>query len=68
MLIGPPLGNIREDASDAPGNMSLAAYIRQSIVDPGAFVVEDYSNVMPPYDTLSDSDLNDLVAYISSLN
>jgi NitT/TauT family transport system substrate-binding protein len=66
--LGPPLGGIREDASEAPGNLSFDAYIRQSIVDPGAYVVEDFSNVMPAFNTLSDSDLNDLVAYVMSLN
>ena len=66
--VGPPLGNIREDASEAPGNLSLDAYIRQSIVDPGAYVVDDFTNAMPAFDTLSDSDLNDLVAYVLSLN
>jgi NitT/TauT family transport system substrate-binding protein len=68
VMIGPPLGNIREDASEAPGNLSLDAYIRQSIVDPGAYVVDDFTNIMPTFDTLSDSDLNDLVAYVMSLN
>jgi NitT/TauT family transport system substrate-binding protein len=68
VMIGPPLGSIREDASEAPGNLSLDAYIRQSIVDPGAYVVEDFPNIMPTFDTLSDSDLNDLVAYLVSLN
>jgi NitT/TauT family transport system substrate-binding protein len=67
VLVGPSLKNISEDASEAPGNMSLDAYIRQSIVDPGAYIVEGFPNVMPPFDTLSDSDLNDLIAYLLTL-
>ena len=47
----------------------LDAFIKSSIVDPGAFVASGYSDgVMPTTfgTTLSASDINDLVAFISA--
>ena len=46
------------------------AYIRESIVDPNAKIVEGFfPNIMPPNygDTLSDSDIEAIIAYIKSL-
>ena len=44
------------------------AAMPQSITDPGVYVVEDFQNIMPSFkDKVSDSDLNDLVAYIMTL-
>ena len=46
-----------------------AAYLFNSIVDPGAQIVAGYSNVMPSdyVDQLTEAEINDLVAYIQSL-
>jgi cytochrome c oxidase subunit 2 len=53
------------------GNTVEAAeeYIRDSILNPGAQVVEGYSNIMPQVfgDTLSQEEIDGLVAYIRSL-
>lgn len=43
-------------------------YLRESIVDPSAKVVEGFPPSMVPYDYLSDSEINSLVAYIKSLS
>jgi len=44
------------------------AYIRESILNPGAKVVEGYQNVMPPYQgVLSEEQIIQLTAYIKSL-
>ncbi len=67
VMVGPSLKDVSEDAGEDVEGMSAEEYIRQSIVDPGAYLVEGFSNVMPPFNTLSDSDLNDLVAYLLSL-
>ena len=47
-----------------------ADYIRESIVDPGAVVVEGFTDIMPPdFGTkLSLDDIDDLVAYIGTLS
>lgn len=44
-------------------------YLRQSILEPGAHVVEGFANIMPPTfaDTLSDDDVEALIDYIESL-
>lgn len=45
-----------------------ATYLHNSIVNPGAQIVAGFQNIMPAsYSTLSDADLNALVAYIESL-
>jgi cytochrome c oxidase subunit 2 len=44
------------------------AYIRESILNPGAKVVAGYQNVMPPYQgVLSEEQIIQLTAYIKSL-
>jgi hypothetical protein len=50
--------------------MSAEEYIRQSITDPGTFVVPEYPDSMPRglARDLSPEDLAALVAYLASLN
>ena len=38
--IGPPLADLKRYAKGAPGGMSLKEYIRQSIMDPNAFIAD----------------------------
>jgi len=66
--IGPGLAGI---AGRAATRTSLSAddYIRQSLTDPGEFVVDGFELVpMPPFDDLSDAEMNDLVAYLNTLS
>ncbi len=65
VMVGPSLAGLAEIEVEG---MTAAEYIHQSIVEPGAFVVEGLSNIMPAYDTLPESDVNDLVAYLLSLD
>jgi mono/diheme cytochrome c family protein len=65
--VGPALDDLKGDAAKA--GEPLDAFIKSSIVDPGAFVAAGYSDgVMPTTfgSTLSASDIDDLVAFISS--
>lgn len=65
--VGPALDDLKGDAAKA--GEPLDAFIKSSIVDPGAFVAAGYSDgVMPTTfgTTLSASDINDLVAFISA--
>ena len=41
-------------------------YVKESITDPGAKIVNGYGNVMPHF-TLSQEEVNQLFAYIQSL-
>lgn len=45
------------------------AYLKESIVNPNAKIVKGFPpNVMPPYKTLSDEQLDAIIAYIKSLS
>jgi cytochrome c oxidase subunit 2 len=58
-LIGPGLAGISSKGDD---------YIRKSIVDPRAEIVDGFSNIMPTsFSSLKESDLADLVAYLKTL-
>jgi mono/diheme cytochrome c family protein len=64
--VGPPLDDLTAAAEQA--GMSVPDYVRQSIVDPDAVVVEGYQpGVMPQTfgETLSTDELDALVAYVS---
>lgn len=58
-VVGPGLAGISERGDDA--------YIRQSIVESDAVIVEGYPNVMPDFSGLSDQQVADLVAYLKTL-
>ncbi|MEE9325442.1 MAG: c-type cytochrome [Dehalococcoidia bacterium] len=68
--IGPSQDDVATRAATRVEGLSAEEYIRQSILDPNAFVVEGFpANVMPQiYDTLfSEEELNDLVAFLLTL-
>ena len=67
--VGPPLDHIGTVAAARRPGLSAEEYLRQSIVDPGAFVVPGYPDSMPRAlgDRLSGEDLAALVSYLSSL-
>ena len=59
---GPPLHEIATVADDRT-DQSAAEYIRESITNPSAHVVEGYEDIMPPYE-MPDDQLDNLVAYL----
>ena len=62
--IGPDLDQLPQRAKAA--GKPLAAFVRESIVNPGAYIEKGYQNVMPKtYSTLPKSDLNDLVDFLT---
>ena len=67
--IGPPLDHIGTVAATRRPGLSAQEYIRQSVLDPGAYVVPGYQDSMPRDlgRDLSPTDLDALVAYLSSL-
>lgn len=50
-----------QDGSSATADEN---YIRESIIEPGAHVVQGFQNVMPPYSSLSERQVNGLVEFI----
>jgi mono/diheme cytochrome c family protein len=67
--LGPPLDHVGTAAAGRRPGVSAEEYIRQSILDPGAFVVPGYQDSMPRDlgRDLSPTDLDALVAYLLSL-
>lgn len=67
--IGPPLTHVATVAATRKPGSDAAAYIRESILDPGAYVVPDYPDSMSRglARGLSAEDLDDLVRYLLTL-
>jgi len=67
--LGPPLDHIGTIAATRRAGFSAKEYIRQSILDPGAYVVPGYQDSMPRDlgRDLAPTDLDALVAYLLSL-
>jgi mono/diheme cytochrome c family protein len=62
----PSLQGVAALAGERVPNLSAVDYLKQSIVDPSAYVVDDYSATMDPSYAyvFSEEDLNDLVAFM----
>jgi cytochrome c oxidase subunit 2 len=65
--VGPDLDNLAADAQKA-NKGPLPVYTKESIEDPGAYVVPGFPNgVMPAYKgKLTDSQINDLVKFLTT--
>ena len=68
-VIGPGLADIDTRAATRVEDLTAEQYICQSIVDPGAYVVEGFPNAMPGTfgDVLSEQGIRDLIAYLLTL-
>ena len=67
--VGPPLEHIATVAAARRPGVSAAEYVRQSILDPGTYLVPGYQDSMPRDlgRDLPPTDLDALVAYLLSL-
>lgn len=69
--VAPPLAGLAGRVvafEDGGQHVADAAYVKESILTPGAHIVAGYLPLMPPYDReLSDAQANALVAYVSQL-
>jgi nitric oxide reductase subunit C len=66
-LVGPSFAGIATRAAGRVPGLSAEEYLRQSILDPDAFIVEGYpGGLMVPdlEDTLTDAQVDDLVAFL----
>ena len=69
-IVGPSIAGIGAEAGSRVSGQSAEEYLRLSITDPGAYVVEGFAAGLMPAgfaDELSEEQLNDLVAYMLSL-
>ena len=62
--VGPDLDNLKQEAAGA--KQPLAAFIKESIVKPDAYIAPGFSNAMPPNfgTTIPPDKLNQLVQYL----
>lgn len=70
IIIGPSVAGIASRAGSTVSGLSAEEYLRQSIVDPNAFLVPEFpKDTMPPVwgQRLSEKQVNDLVAYMMTL-
>jgi cytochrome c oxidase subunit 4 len=66
--VGPRLDGLAERAAERLPGMAGEAYIRQSIEDPGSYVVKGYLKLMPPLrSSMSDAEFADLLAWLKTL-
>lgn len=67
--VGPDLDKAPASDAKADNNMALAAFVKESIVDPDKYIAKGYSKgIMPTTfgSSLSSTQVNDLVAFILS--
>jgi len=66
--IGPNLDTAPAQDAKTDGNMALAAFIKQSITDPSAYIAKGYTDGLMPknFGSLGTAKVNDLVAFILS--
>jgi len=63
--IGPSLDDLQNAAGDREPGKSAEQYLRESLTDPGAFLVQGYGNAMPSFDgRLTDEQIQALVDYL----
>ena len=65
---GPGLQGIAVRAGKTVEGTNAADYLHLSLVKPDAYILGGYSDIMPAYDTLPNEDVNDLVAYLLTLD
>ncbi|MDL1902311.1 cytochrome c [Anaerolineae bacterium CFX9] len=65
-IVGPGIAGIAARAQSRQEGMSAAEYLYISIIEPGAYVVQGFQNVMPDiYErSLSEAQIRDLIAYL----
>lgn len=68
-LVGPSFAGLfgsERQFTDGSSAEADEEYLRNSITNPGDNVVESYNNVMPPYNYLSDGEIQSLVEFIKA--
>ena len=66
--VGPALDGLAQRAAQRVSDMDAADYIRQSVMDPGAYVVKGYLKLMPSLrPAMNEQEFNDLIAWLQAL-
>ncbi len=69
-VIGPGLAGVFARAESRGTGQTAEEYVFTSITDPSEFIVDDFPNAMPSGfgDSIPEGDLEDLIAYLATLN
>ncbi len=69
-IIGPGLAGVFESAESRGTGQTAEEYVFTAITDPGSFIVDGFANAMPSSygSTISEGDIQDLIAYLATLN
>lgn len=69
IIVGPSLATIGVEAGDRVATLDAEAYLHQSILQPGAYLVQDFADLMPPTlaQILNAEEIDALVAYMLTL-
>ncbi|MEE9284514.1 MAG: c-type cytochrome [Dehalococcoidia bacterium] len=65
--IGPALDGLAGRAGQRVSGLSAEEYLRQSVLDPNSFLVDGFGPLMPPGLVSAGDDLDNLVAYLLTL-
>ena len=66
-VVGPNLTTVGNRAGSRVVGLSAEAYLRQSVQEPGAFVVPGFGNLMPPNLASGQQNVDNLVAFLLAL-
>lgn len=69
-LVGPTFADLymsERNFTDGTSGIADEDYLFESIVEPGAKIVEGYNNVMQPYNYLTDDEIDSLIEFIKTL-
>jgi len=66
-VVGPGLAGIYDRAGSRT-SLDADGYLVQSIREPGAYIVDGFAALMPAFDQWSDQDVQDVIAYLKTLN
>lgn len=69
IIVGPSLAGVADRAGSRIPGMKAEEYLRMSIEHPGEYVVDGFSDLMPPNisDSLSEEEIDAVIAYLLSL-
>ncbi len=66
--VGPDLAGVATRAATRLATLTSEEYLTQSVLEPPAYVVEDWPNIMPSYQAqMTDEELKALIAYLMVL-
>lgn len=69
IIVGPSLAGVASRAGSRIPGMKVEEYLRMSIEHPGEYVVDGFSDLMPPNisDSLTEEEIDAVIAYLLSL-